>query len=69
MRGAVPPRFMAWYLIKRMVSLTDVRLQLLLALTFCFFALNVHYIIIVIFKGAQIFQKFTNSPRNIGARW
>lgn len=68
MRGAVPPRFMAWYLIKHIVSLTDVRLQLLLALTFCFFALNVHYIIIVIFKGAQIFQKSTNSPKIIGAR-
>jgi len=53
-RGAVPPR----YLIK-----------LLLVLTFCFFALNVHDEIIVIFKGAQIFQKSTNSPRIIGARW
>jgi len=68
-RGAVPPRFMAWYLIKHMVSLTDVRLQLLLALTFCLFALNVHYVIMVIFKGAQIFQKSTNSPKIIGARW
>lgn len=68
-RGVVPPRFMAWYLIKHMVSLTDVRLQLLLALTFCFFALNVHYVIIVIFKGAHIFQKSTNSPKIIGARW
>jgi hypothetical protein len=69
MRGAVPPRFMAWYLIKHKVSLTDVRLQLLLALTFCSFALNVHYVIIVIFKGAQIFQKSTNSPKIIGAGW
>jgi len=69
MRGALPPRFMAWDLIKHMVSLTGVRLQLLLALIFCFFALNVHYVIIVIFKGAQIFQKSTNSHKIKGARW
>jgi hypothetical protein len=69
MRGAVPPRFMVWNLMKHMVSLTDVLSQVLLALTFYFFALNVYYVIIVIFKGAQVFQKSTNSPKIIGARW
>ena len=68
-RGAVRPQFMAWDLIRHMVSLTYVRLQLLLALTFCVFALNVHYVIIAIFKGAQIFQISTNSPKIIGAKW